>query len=170
MKHLTLITKSLLGLAVLAFLVGVWVAPALAAAPDEQEHRGLEYRLKWALLRVDVLQDHLDNAGEAAVLLQELIADEQADGHDTSILEAALDAFESSRGTAQSLRNTAAQILDDKVGFDDEGKVVDPQAARETLKSGRETMNEARKTMREARQDLREAMREYRQTRRGDSK
>ena len=170
MKHLTLITKSLLGLAVLAFLVGVWVAPALAAAPDEQEHRGLEYRLKWALLRVDVLQDHLDNAGEAAVLLQELIADEQADGHDTSILEAALDAFESSRSTAQSLRDTAAQILDDKVGFDDEGKVVDPQAARETLKSGRETMNEARKTMREARQDLREAMREYRQTRRGDSK
>jgi hypothetical protein len=170
MKHATLVTKSLMGLAMLAFLVGVWVAPALAAAPDNQEHRGLEYRLKWALLRVDVLQDHLDNAGEAAVLLQELIADEQADGHDTSILDEALDAFQSSRGTAQDLRDTAAQILNDKVGFDDEGKVVDPQAARETLKSARETMNEARKTMREARQDLREAMREYRQTRRGDSK
>lgn len=166
MKHLNLIMKSLLGLAVLTLLAGVWVTPTLAAAPDEQEHRGLEYRLKWALLRVDVLQDHLDNAGDAAVLLRELIADEQADGHDTSILEAALDAFESSRGTAQDLRDTAAQILDDKPGFDDDGKVVDPQAARETIKSARETMNEARKTMHEARKDLREAMREYRQTRR----
>ena len=169
MKHLTLVTKSLLGLAVLAFLAGGWVAPALAAAPDEQEHRGLEYRLKWALLRVDVLQDHLDNAGDAAVILQQLIDDEQADGHDTSILEAALGAFESSRDTAQNFRDTAAQILNDKAGFDDNGKVVDPQAARDTIKSARETMNEARKTMHEARKDLREAMREYRQTRRNSN-
>ena len=169
MKTSNYAVKSLFGIVIFVMLVGVWVAPAAAAGPDEQaqrDHARLEYGLKWMLIRVDALQDRLDNAGEAADLVAEVIADEQQAGHDTTILEDALADYRSSLDAAQDAHDRAAQILSDKAGFNDDGTVEDPQQARDTLKSARETIREARETMREGRKDLREAMREYRQNRR----
>jgi hypothetical protein len=148
-------------------LVGVWVAPAAAQEPDKREHTGLEYRLQWATLRVDAFQDHIDNVLEGADLVDELIAEERASGHDTASIAAALADFRAAIAEAQSLRDAADQILDDKAGFDNDGQVEDPQQARDTLKNANEKLRNARQTLRDGRRELRQAMREYRQSRRG---
>jgi hypothetical protein len=169
MKHLNFSLKSLLGIMTLMLLVGMWVAPAAAAPPDEaeREYTGLKYALKWAVLRLDAQQDNIDNARAAVDLVREFIADEQAAGNDTSALETALAEAVAKLDEAQALHDTAAQILEEKAGFDDDGNVVDPQQARDTLKNAGRAMRDAAQILREARQEFRQAFREYRQSKRG---
>jgi ElaB/YqjD/DUF883 family membrane-anchored ribosome-binding protein len=165
-KHVNFVLKSLLGLVVLMLLVGALTAPALAAAKDEdgRDYAGLEYALKWMVLRLDAQQDNLDNARAAADLAEEYIADEQAAGYDTSALEAALADARAKLDEAQGFHDTAAQILEEKAGFDDEGNVVDPQQARDTLKNARQAMQDANQSLLEARRDFRRALQDYRQS------
>ena len=168
MKHFNVISKSLLGIVLLMLLVGMWVAPAAAAPPDEPErdYSRLTYALKWITLRLDAQQDHIDNALAAADLMEEIIADEKVKGNDTSELEAALADARANLAEAQASHDTAAQILDKKAGFDDEGNVVDAQQARDTLKEAGRAMRDAAQILRDTQQDFREALRDYRQSKR----
>ncbi|MEW5958382.1 MAG: hypothetical protein AB1801_11690 [Chloroflexota bacterium] len=166
MKNLNLVLKSGLGIVLVVLLLGVWAGPAAAAPPDQQSYPRLEYGLKLAQIRVDALQDIIDTANRTADLAEEFIQDEQAAGHDTSALEAALTELRAKIDEAQTLRDEAAQILDEKAGFDEDGKVVDPQQARDTLENAHRKMQDATQTLRIARQDFRQAMRDYRQSRR----
>jgi hypothetical protein len=165
-KHLNFVVKSLVGIVVLVLLVGVWVSPAAADSPGEREYIGLEYALKHTLLRPDVLQAHIDYATGVADLAQEYIQAEQAAGYDTSALEAALTETLGKIAEAQALHGEAVQILEEKVGFDEYGQVVEPQQARDTLKEARQTIQEANQTLRTAKQDFRQALRDYRQSKR----
>ena len=166
MKNSNFGLKSLLGIVVLTLLVGVWVAPAAAAPPDEQDYSGLKYGLKRALLQVDALQDYIDFAQANAELIEEFIQDEQDKGFDTSALEAALNELQAKIGEAQTLHAAAAQTLDEKAGFDENGEVVDPQQARDTLENAHHSMQDARQTLLRAQQDFRQALRDYRQGKR----
>jgi hypothetical protein len=166
MKTLRLGERSVLGLLMLVLLVGVWATPATAAPAEQRDFTRLEYGLKRALLWADALQDRIDNLRGGADLVGEFIADEQNEGHDTSSLEEALAAFRVEVSVAQESLNTAVGTLEDKAGFDENGEVVDPQQARETLKTGHRTMQDARQTLFSAAQDLRQAMRDYLQDRR----
>ncbi len=166
MKQLNFVIKSLLGMVVLMLLVGVWVGPAAAAPPVEREYPGLEYALKYALIRVEALQAHIDYASASADLAEAYIQDEQAAGHDTSALTTALAEFQAKIDEAQALHDTTTQILDEKAGFDENGEVVDPEQALDTLKNARQTMQETNQTLRTAKQDFREALRDYRQSKR----
>ncbi|MBN1994502.1 MAG: hypothetical protein JW953_17525 [Anaerolineae bacterium] len=170
MKHLNFVMKSLLGLAILMLLAGALVAPAAAAPPteEEQEYTGLKYVLKWAILRLEAQQDNIDSACAGADLVEEFIEDEKAEGQDTAGLEAALAEARIKLDEAQGFHTTAAQILKEKAGFDDEDNVTDPQQARDTLRSAGQAMREANQALREARQSVREALREYRQSKRDD--
>jgi hypothetical protein len=165
-KNLNFSLKSLLGMVVLMLLVGVWVAPAAAAPPDEQDNPGLKYGLKRALLQVDALQDYIDFAQANTEVIKEFIQDEQDKGFDTSVLEAALDELQTKIGEAQTLHAAAAQTLDEKAGFDENGEVVEPQQARDTLENARRSMQDARQTLHLAQQDFRQALRDYRQGKR----
>jgi hypothetical protein len=168
MKHLNLAMKSLLGIMTLMLLVGMWVAPAAAAPPDEaeREYTGLKYALKWAVLRLDAQQDNIDNGRAMADLVEEFIADEQAAGNDTSALETALADARAKLDEAQAFHDTAAQILEEKAGYDDDGNVIDPLQARDTLKNAGRAMQDAAQTLRDARQDFHQAFRQYRQSKR----
>jgi hypothetical protein len=173
MKSLNLTLKSLFSLILFTLLVSAWVLPAAAAGPDGQERDGqekrgarLEYALKLALMRVDALQDRIDNISGLADLAAEFIADEQEAGHDTTALEEALDAFRAGIAEAQNFHDEAAQILDEKAGFDEEGKVVEPEQARDTLKAAHQSMLDSVTTLRRARQDLRQALHRYKQSKR----
>jgi hypothetical protein len=169
-KHVNLAVKSLLGLVVLMLLVGALVAPALAAAEDEdgRNYAGLKYALKSMILRLDAQQDNLDNARAAADLVEEFIADEKAAGHDTPALEVALADARAKLDEAQGFHDTAAQILAEKAGFDGEDNVVDPQQARDTLKNARQAMQDANQILLEARRDFRRAFQDYRQSKRNE--
>jgi hypothetical protein len=168
MKSLSLTIKSLFGITLLLLLVGAWVGPA-AAAPVKQEEQPqyprLEYGLRWALLRLDIQQDHLDAAHEGGNLIEEIIADLQAAGKDTSALEAALAEFRASLDEAQALHDEAAQILDDKAGFNDAGEVEDPEQARDTLRSAGQSLRRAGQTLHQARRDLHQVLRQHRRDR-----
>ena len=166
MKSLNVVTKSLLATLIVVLLAGVWVMPTAAAEPPERDYARLEYGLKLALIRADALQDKIDTASAVADVAEEFIAGEQEKGFDTGDLEAALSTFRTQIGEAQTLHDSAAQILDDKAGFNSDGQVVDPRQARDTLKNANRTMQDAGQTLVIARQDFRRAMRDYLQSRR----
>jgi hypothetical protein len=165
MEQVNFIIKSLLGLVVVLLLTGAWVQPA-AAQTEERDGSRLEYGLKLALLRLDALQDRLDNARAGADLVEEFIQDEQAKGRDTSALETALAELRAKIDEAQALHDEAGQILDEKAGFDENGKVVDRGQARDTLEEAHRAMQDASQTLLTARQDFRQALRDYRQSNR----
>ncbi|MGD9049892.1 MAG: hypothetical protein PVF77_17700 [Anaerolineae bacterium] len=159
--------KVMVGLVVLALLAGVWVVPVAAAQPDPQRPRdgnGAKYAYKLALLRLEAQQDRIDHARAAADLAGEYIADEQAAGYDTSILEEALGGLRAKLDEAQGHHDVAAEILEEGAGFDEEGNVTDPRLARETMRDGRRAMRDAQEALREGHRDFREAMREYRES------
>ena len=168
MKRLNLMLKSLLAIAVVALIAGMWVGPAAAAGPTNQqrEYRALKYGLSLLEIRVKALQDQIDLARDGIAVADQFIQDEQANGQDTSALEAALTTFETKLANVQSLHDEAAQILATKAGFDQNGNVTDPAQARETLKNAHQKVQEATQTLREARQEFRRAMQEYRQNKR----
>jgi hypothetical protein len=170
MKH---VSKLMFGMVMMMLLVGVLVAPAAAAPPDtgtadevmqERDFTGGKYAYKLMLLRLDALQDIIDNAQAAADLADEFIAEEQTNGYDTAILEAGLSNLRAKLTEAQGHHDTAAAILADHAGFDDDGNVTDPQQARETLKNARKAMRDGMEDLRDGRKDFREAFKEYRQS------
>jgi hypothetical protein len=167
MKSVKLFSKTVLGLFTLMLLVGALTGP-VAAAPAQQDYSGLKYGLKRVELAVDALQDRIDNYSAAGDLTAEFIADEQANGYDTSDLEAALSDFRAKVNEAQALQATAAQVVDEKAGYDENGEVVDPRQAGETLKTAHRAIQDANQTMWSAGQDLRQALRDYRQSKRNN--
>ncbi len=170
MKSLNVMAKSLLGIMVMLLLAGVWVMPAAAAEPEppERDYSGLEYLLELALIRAEAQQDRLDTARAVADVAGEFIAEEQSKGFDTGKLEAALSTLRRQIEEAQSLHDTAAEVLANKAGFDEEGQVVDPRQARDTLATAHRSMRDAGETLRRAHQDFRQALRDYRQNKRGN--
>lgn len=165
MKSLSIAAKSLLGIVALMFVVGVWVSPAAAQTP-ERDYSQLAYGLKRAVLRLDALGDRIENITSAADLVEEYIQDEQAAGNDTTELEAALTAFRAKIVEAQGKYDEAAQTLDDKAGYDEDGQVTDPQQARQTLETANRAFQDANQALRIGGQDLRQAVRDYRQAKR----
>lgn len=167
MKLLNLMTKSLLGIMALMLVAGVWVSPAAAQTPERSYDR-LEYGLKRAELRLDILEDKIDHTTSAADIVDEYIQDEKDAGQDTSTLEAALADLRAKISEVESAYNTAAQALDDKAGFDENGEVTDPEQARETLETANQALKDGNQALQTGRQDLRQAMRDYRQDKRGN--
>ena len=164
MKHLT---KLIFGMVVLMLLVGAWVAPAAAADVEQaRDYTGAKYAYRLMLLRLDTLQDIIDHAEATADLADKYIADEQAAGYDTSVLETGLSKLRTKIDEAQDHLNTAARILADHAGFDDDGNVTDPQQARETMKNAREAMQDVGKALHDGREEFREAFQSYRQSKR----
>jgi hypothetical protein len=163
-------TKLLLGIMAVLVLAGVGVMPVAAAGPEpaERDYSRLEYLLELALIRAEAQQDRLDTAGEVAAVAEAFIADEQEKGFDTNELEAALNTLRRQLEEAQALNDTADQVLADKAGFDEDGQVVDPQQARETLATAHRSMRDAGETLRRAHQDFRQALRDYRQSKRSN--
>lgn len=169
MKTVNLVMKFVLGLCAVALLAGVWVSPAAAQEPTTtpaREYVRLEYALKRLTIRADVQQDLIEGARQYADLTEEFIEDQQTAGRDTSALEAALSTFRAEIDQAQALNAEANQVLDEKAGFDADGKVVDRAQAADTIESAKRALQDARQTLAIAAQDFRQAVRDYRQDQR----
>lgn len=165
MKTINLAMKFFLGLCAVALLAGVWVSPVAAQEPTTtpaREYVRLEYALKRLAIRAGIQQDLIEGAGQYADLTEDFIEDQQAAGRDTSTLETALSTFRAEIDQAQALNDEAKRILDEKAGFNADGKVVDREQAVDTIESANRALQDARQTLAIARQDFRQAVRDYR--------
>jgi hypothetical protein len=95
--------------------------------------------------------------------VQGLIDRAEANGKDVSAVQAALDAFEAALQEARPIYESANGIVNSHQGFDEEGKVTDPEQAQETVTAMREKLKEIKDTMGGTGKALREAIRAYRE-------
>jgi hypothetical protein len=79
--------------------------------------------------------------------VQELIDNAGANGKDVSAVQAALDAFEEALKDAIPVYESAKGIVNSHQGFDENGKVTDPEMAQETVKAMGEKLKEIKDAM-----------------------
>ena len=95
--------------------------------------------------------------------VQELIDKAGANGKEVSAVQAALDAFEEALKAAHPIFESAKGIINSHQGFDKDGKVTDPEKARETVKSMGGKLREIKDAMDGTGRALREAIRDFRE-------
>lgn len=98
--------------------------------------------------------ERLANSDEFIARIQARIARLKERGVDTSSVEAALVNFQTQLPIAQAAHDSAAVTLSTHAGFDDNGKVTDPIAARETVRSAAADLNTCRQTLKDAAQAI----------------
>jgi exonuclease VII large subunit len=128
-------------------------------ARDERLERLYQRERDW----LNQQQQNLDKTSQIVSKVQIYIANQQAKGKDVSALQAALAAFQQQIATMQSSHTTAANVLGSHAGFDANGKVTDPNQARQTLLDGRQALRAAHLILRQAILDLHRALRAWRQ-------
>lgn len=95
--------------------------------------------------------------------VQKLIDWAKENGKDVAAVQAALDAFEAAVKEAHPIYESANGIINSHQGFDSNGKVTDPEKARETVKAMREKLQEIKDTMDGTRKALHEAIKAFRE-------
>jgi hypothetical protein len=151
-------TSSLIiGLAIMALVVTtlafspvstVYAASGTTPTPgapgsNPQVDQNLANQFKREQNFLTVQQTHMDKAKLIVPKLQDLINKAKQNGKDVSSLESALATFNTQIASAQAPHDTAAGILSTHTGFDDNGKVTDRQAARQTVLNARQSLLEA---------------------------
>lgn len=125
------------------------------------------HRLENVFAKQKVSQDmqgqRLSNVDEVKARLEHFILEEQDKGRDTSILEDALNAFNTSIKSAASDHERAEKLLNARAGFDSNGQVTDEVEARETVKEIGESQRGFHLTASQAVADLRHSICSYRQ-------
>jgi hypothetical protein len=107
-------------------------------------------------------QELINKADKGANKLSELIARAKAKGKDTAELEKALADFNTKLGEIRLAYDQTGRLIKQHAGFDDQGKVTDPEIARKTLEDVRKGNQEVRQMLAQAVKALREAGQEFR--------
>jgi hypothetical protein len=95
--------------------------------------------------------------------LQGLIDRAKENGKDVTALQAALDAFKIALARAKSVYESGQAIVDEHEGFDANGKVTDPEKAKETVRVMGEKLKEIRTAMDGTGKALKEAIKAFRE-------
>ena len=96
--------------------------------------------------------------------VQKLIDRASANGKDVSEVQAALDAFADAWKDARPTYESMKGIVNSHQGFDDSGKVTDPEKAKETVREMHDKFKEIRTTLDGTSKALRDAIKAFRQT------
>jgi hypothetical protein len=94
--------------------------------------------------------------------VQKQIDRASANGKDVSAVQAALDAFAAAWKDARPTYESMNGIVNSHQGFDDTGKVTDPEKAKETVRAMHDKFKEIRTTLDGTAKDLRDAIRAFR--------
>ena len=94
---------------------------------------------------------------------QRLIDHARANGKDVSAVQTALDAFKTAVKDAHPVYESMKGIVNSHQGFDENGKVTDPEKARETVQAMRAKIQEIKTEMNGTGRALRDAIRAYRE-------
>lgn len=171
--HHTLRVASAVFLAVALFVSSLAFAPtpvfAQSSGPTPQDRvEKRDAALEAALVRLNDWSTkqaiNLREAGTAGDKLQDRIDKAKANGKDVAALENALAAFRSLLTNAQASHDAAGVILTAHAGFDANGKVTEPAAARQTVLDARKNLMDAHVTLVKALADLRAEIRDWRNT------
>lgn len=122
-------------------------------------------RLEQVWAHEQKIYEKLGNTEAFVHKAQQLIDRAAQNGKDVSAVQAALDAFEAAAmGDAKDIYVSAQAIVESHAGFDANGKVTDPEQAKDTvralgekLKAIKDAMGGTGKALREAIQAFREA-------------
>jgi hypothetical protein len=95
--------------------------------------------------------------------VQNLIDRAKENGKDVSAVQAALDAFKAAARDAQPIYESIKGIINSHQGFDSNGKVTDPEKAKETVQAMHEKFKEIRETMNGTGKALHEAIKAFRE-------
>lgn len=104
-----------------------------------------------------------DKSGAFIDRVQELIDKAGANGKDVSAVQAALDAFEEALKDAHPVYESAKGIINSHQGFDNDGKVTDPEKAKETVRAMGEKLKEIKDAMGGTGRALHEAIKAFRE-------
>lgn len=107
--------------------------------------------------------ERMGHTDEFIARVQKLIDRAQENGKDVSAVQAALDAFAEQAKEVQPVYKSIKGIVNSHQGFDEHGKVTDPEKAKETIRSMHEKFQEIREIMDGAGKALRQAIRDFRQ-------
>jgi hypothetical protein len=109
------------------------------------------------------IYERMGRTDEFVAKVQKLIDRAKANGKDVSAVQAALDAFKAAVKNAQPTYESIKGIINSHQGFDSNGKVTDPEKAKETVKAMHEKFKEIRDAMNGTGKALREAIKAFRE-------
>jgi hypothetical protein len=150
-----------LGLAAIP-IVSVSAAGEYDPTPPPQGQISNE-RLERAWARQLRIYERMGRTDEFVERVQQLIDRAEESGKDASAVQAALDAFEAALKDAQPIYESANGIVHSHQGFDENGKVTDPEQAQETVQAMRQKFEEIKTAMNGTRKALHEAIKAFRE-------
>ena len=160
-KTILLALVAALGLAAMPF---VSVSAAGEYDPTPSPHGQItNERLERVWARQLRIYERMGRTDEFVERVQKLIDRAKANGKDVSAVQTALDAFKAAVREAQPIYESIKGILNSHPGFDSNGKVTDPEKAKETVKALHEKFKEIRETMNGAGKALHEAIKAFRE-------
>ncbi len=104
----------------------------------------------------------LRNIDENNPKIQEFIDKRKAKGIDTSVLEGVLEAYQLTVNTNRHFHETADEVLSTHAGFDVEGKVINIEQAKTTVRSAMDALKAFHEGIEESHQAVREALKALR--------
>jgi hypothetical protein len=166
----TVLRKIVTTVLVVAFAwAGLPIGSAYAAAPTPQApatrpQANARLALAFArqtlnIKRIGLIYQRLDLGFPQ---IQKFIAKAKARGQDVTQAQAALDAYESALATARPSYDRAKSLADARSGFDANGNVTDPVAARATVLGIRQALLQYRSAIGTTRLTLAQALLELR--------
>ena len=133
--------------------------------PPQGQISNEKLELVWARQRLayEQLGMGLDRVDDLTAKAQRLIDKAKANGKDVSAVQAALDAFKAAVKEAHPIYEGGKGIVSSHQGFDTNGKVTDPEKAKETVKEMRDKLQEIKSAMDGTGKALREAIKAFRE-------
>ena len=159
-KTILLALVAALGLATMP-LVSVSAAGQLD--PPTPPRQISDERLERIWARQLRIYQKMGRADEFVERVQDRIDRARENGKDVSAVQAALDSFEAALKEAKPIYESITGIVNSHQGFDEDGKVIDPEKAQETVKAMREKFQEIKDLMNGTRKALREAIKAFRE-------
>ena len=109
------------------------------------------------------MYERMGKTDEFVAKVQKLLDKASANGKDVSAIQSALDAFNASIKDAKPIYESMKGIINSHQGFDANGKVTDPEKAKETVKAMHEKMQAIKTVMDGTGKALRDAIKAFRE-------
>ena len=119
-------------------------------------------RLERVWARQLKLYERMGKTDDFVEKIQKLIDRAKANGKDVSAVQSALDAFKAAVKDARPIYESAKGLINSHQGFDSNGKVTDPEKAKETVKAVHEKMQAIKTAMNGTGKALHEALKAFR--------
>jgi hypothetical protein len=157
---------------VVALLTAAWLPGSASALEPAQDRRGDKLERLWShQQQVHERQARMLDGAQALIRKVEgVIQRAEANGKDTTALQAALDRFVGAVAEAERIHAQAAEIIAAHSGFDAAGQVTDVEQAKRSVEALSEKLQQFRSTLPPAFKALQAALREFQSSNRPDER